>query len=258
MARIALWLFAAVLTVFLTVLFFLPAATLVEIVEKQTAGRLTLGEPQGTLWHGSAFIGGAAAGNAPVTPLLPGRFSWQLSPLVLLGKVQMRLENPAALSQPVELSGSWSEWQVSAGSITQPAERLAGLGAPLNTLNPSGQMRVSWNTLNLARQGQQVDLRGQTTVELNDIGSALSSIKPLGSYKLTMQWEGQQAQLNLETVKGALLLSGKGRLAGGQFEFSGKADAARGEEERLANLLNLLGQRRQEGDKTIIALEFRQ
>jgi general secretion pathway protein N len=117
-------------------------------------------------------------------------------------------------------------------------------------------MRVSWNTLNLARQGQQVDLRGQTTVELNDIGSALSSIKPLGSYKLTMQWEGQQAQLNLETVKGALLLSGKGRLAGGQFEFSG--NAARGEEERLANLLNLLGQRRQEGDKTIIALEFRQ
>ena len=45
---------------------------------------LTLGDARGTLWHGSAFIGGAAGVNDPVTPLLPGRFSWRLSPAVLL------------------------------------------------------------------------------------------------------------------------------------------------------------------------------
>jgi general secretion pathway protein N len=256
--RLALWLGAAVLTILLTVLFFLPAAWLVDIIEKQTAGRLTLGDPQGSIWHGSAFIGGAPGKGDPVTPLLPGRFNWQLSPMVLLGQVQMRLENPAALSAPVQLSGSWSDWQVSASSITQPAERLAGLGAPLNTIKPSGEMRLKWDTLNLQREGQRVDLRGKTTLELNDMGSVVSSIKPLGSYQLTMQWEGQQAQMELATVKGPLLLSGKGQLQGGQFQFSGNAQAAKGEEERLANLLNLLGQRRNPSDKNIIALEFRQ
>jgi general secretion pathway protein N len=43
------------------------------MVERQTGGRLTLGDAQGTLWRGSAFVGGAPAGG-PVTPLLPGRF----------------------------------------------------------------------------------------------------------------------------------------------------------------------------------------
>ncbi len=258
MMRLVWWLGAALLTILLTVLFFLPAAWLVDVVEKQTAGRLTLGDPQGSIWHGSAFIGGAPGRNDPVTPLLPGRFTWQLSPMVLLGQVQMRLENPAALSAPVQITGGWSDWQVSAGSITQPAERLAGLGAPLNTLRPSGEMRLKWDTLNLQRQGQQVDLRGKTTLELNDIGSAVSSIKPLGTYQLTMQWEGQQAQMVLATVKGPLLLSGKGQMQNGHVDFSGNAQAAKGEEENLATLLNLLGQRRTAGDKNIIALEFRQ
>jgi general secretion pathway protein N len=65
-----------------------PAAWLGSIVEQRTGGRLTLGDAQGTLWRGSAFIGGAAGNNSPVTPLLPGRFSWKISPLALVGMVE--------------------------------------------------------------------------------------------------------------------------------------------------------------------------
>jgi general secretion pathway protein N len=54
-----------------------------------------------------------------------------------------------------------------------------------------------------------------------------------------------------------MLLSGTGTLANGRLRFSGKAEAAEGQEERLANLLNLLGRRRREGDKDVIALEFK-
>ena len=43
----------------------------------------------------------------------------------------------------------------------------------------------------------------------------------------------------------------------GRMRFSGKAEAEAGQEEKLANLLNLLGQRRSEGGKDIIALEFK-
>lgn len=257
MRRLVIWLLAGVVSIGLTMIVFLPAAWMAPAIEAQTGGRLTLGDAQGTLWHGSAFIGGAPSGADPVTPLLPGRFTWRLSPMVLLGQVDAQIENTAALSQPVRVTGSWYQWQVSPSEIALPAERLAGLGAPLNTIQPSGRMRLAWSSLQLTRQGSQVALAGSITLQMDDIASRLSPIKPLGAYQLTMDWRGQQAQLALKTVRGPMLLSGTGRLTNGRLQFSGKAEAEAGHEERLANLLNLLGQRRQEGDRNVIALEFK-
>lgn len=257
MRRFVIWLLAAILTVVATLLVFCPAAWMAALLESQTGGRLTLGDAQGTLWNGSAFIGGAPSGSDPVTPLLPGRFAWQLSPLVMLGQVDLHLENAEALSQPVRLTGSWNQWQVSSAAVSLPAERLAGLGAPLNTIQPSGQMRLSWTPLQLVRQGNAVEISGTMTLLMNDIASRLSPIKPLGAYQLIMDWRGRQAQLTLKSIKGPMLLSGNGTLVNGRLQFSGKAEAEEGQEERLANLLNLLGQRRREGDKDVIALEFK-
>ena len=275
MKRAVLWLLAIGVAVGLTVLVFLPATWLGAIVEGQTGGRLTLGDAQGTLWRGSAFVGGATGASGAVTPLLPGRFSWRLSPAVLLGQVDMTLENPEALSQPVNLAGSWSQWQVSPAALLLPAERLSGLGAPLNTLAPSGSMKLSWTTLALERlakgdgeggeggegseggAGGGMAVNGRTLLTLEDMGSRMAPIKPLGTYEMTMDWHGQQAQLSMRTVRGALLLSGTGALEQGRFRFSGQAQAADGYEETLGNLLSLLGQRRMVGGKKITALEFK-
>jgi len=255
--RPVIWLLAAVLSVVLTLLAFCPATWMAALLEKQTGGRLTLGDAQGTLWHGSAFIGGAPSGSDPVTPLLPGRFSWRLSPLLLLGQVDLVLENPAALSQPVSIVGSWNQWQVSPAAVSLPAERLAALGAPLNTIRPSGQMRLSWAPLQLTRRANTLDVDGMMTLRMDDIASRLSPIKPLGAYQLIMDWHGQQAQLKLSTLKGPMLLNGNGTLNNGRFRFSGTAEAEAGQEDRLANLLNLLGQRRIVGGRNVIALEFK-
>lgn len=257
MRRLVIWLLAGLASVVLTLVAFCPAAWMAALVEAQTGGRLTLGDAQGTLWRGSAFIGGAPSGTDPVTPLLPGRFAWRLSPMVLLGQVDVGLENAEALSQPARLTGSWNQWQLSPGAVSLPAERLAGLGAPLNTIQPSGQMRLSWTPLQLTRRGDALEVAGSMTLQMNDIASRLSPIKPLGAYQLIMDWRGRQAQLALTTIKGPMLLSGTGTLANGRLQFSGKAQAEEGQEERLANLLNLLGQRRKEGGKDVIALEFK-
>jgi general secretion pathway protein N len=257
MKRAVLWLLAIAAGVALTVAVFLPATWLGAIVEEQTGGRLTLGDAQGTLWRGSAFVGGAAGSNGAVTPLLPGRFSWRLSPLVLLGQVDLTLTNPDALSQPVNVGGSWTQWQVSPAALLLPAERLSGLGAPLNTLALSGAMKLSWSTLALERAGNALAVNGRTLLSLDEMGSRMAPIKPLGSYELTMDWSGQQAKLSLKTVRGALLLSGDGALDQGRLRFSGQALAADGYEETLGNLLTLLGQRRMVGGKQITALEFK-
>jgi general secretion pathway protein N len=255
--RAVLWLLTMALSVAATLAVFFPATWLGSLVEQRTGGRLTLGDAQGTLWRGSAFIGGAASGDSPVTPLLPGRFSWTISPLALVGMVDLRLENPEALAQPVTFKGSWSHWQLSPSALLLPAAGLAGLGAPLNTIAPSGIMRLSWTGLELALANRQVAVNGRTTLEMTDMASRLSSIRPLGSYALALDWQGQQAQLTLNSVKGPLLLSGRGNLNNGRLQFSGQAEAAPGSEEALTNLLNLLGQRKPNSDRNIIALEFR-
>lgn len=118
-------------------------------------------------------------------------------------------------------------------------------------------MRLSWSQLQLAREGQGAALQGTMTLEMQDMSSRLSPVKPLGAYVLAFDWQGQQAQMTLKTTRGPMLLSGSGMLTNGRLRFSGKAEAEAGQEERLGNLLNLLGQRRREGNKNVIALEFK-
>lgn len=257
MRRFVVWSLAGMISVTFTVLAFFPATWLGALIEQKTAGRLTLGDAQGTLWRGSAFIGAAPGGNDPVTPLLPGRFAWRLSPMLLLGRLDAELENAAALSLPVRVTGNWQQWQVSPATFTLSAERLSALGAPLNTVQPSGQMRLSWQPLQLMRQDGKIEMTGLMNLEMNDIASRLSPIKPLGAYDLALAWQGLQASVTLKTIKGPMLLNGSGMFSNGHLQFSGTAQAEAGQQEKLANLLNLLGQRRREGDGDVIALEFK-
>lgn len=255
--RFLKWLLAGVLAIVVTIVVFFPATWIAKIVDDRTDGRIVLGNAQGTLWSGSATVGAAAGRGDPASQLLPGRFSWQLSPMVLLGRVNAQVENAAALRQPLRVTGNWSQWRVSPSSIDMSAERLVSLGAPLNTLQPSGQMRLAWETMQLARAGDAVNMTGTMTLTMNEIASRLSPIRPLGDYRLEFDWKGQQAQVTLDTINGPLVLNGSGQIVNGRLRFSGTAEAAQGYEERLANLLNLLGQRRRIGDKDVIALEFK-
>ena len=257
MLRFIVWLLAGMAGIAFTVLIFFPATWVSAIVETQSAGRLTLGDAQGTLWRGSAFVGGAPGGSDPVTPLLPGRFSWHLSPLVLLGSVEAELANEVALSQPISITGNWQQWQISSAEIFLPAERLVALGAPLNTIQPSGLMYLSWSPLQLTQQNGKIELSGEMNLKVAELASRLSPIKPLGSYDLAFDWHGTGADVTLKTLKGPMLLNGAGIFKDGHMQFSGTAQAEAGQEDRLANLLNLLGQRRRENDKDIIGLEFK-
>jgi general secretion pathway protein N len=118
-------------------------------------------------------------------------------------------------------------------------------------------MKLSWSSLQLARAGQAVALHGRTTLEMQDMSSRLTPVKPLGSYQLAFDWKGQQAALALDSQRGPLLLSGTGKFAQGRLEFSGQAEAATGFEEQLGGLLSMLGQRKPNSVKNVIALEFR-
>ena len=54
------WGLFAIFSVLATALIFLPASWLAFLLEKQTSGRLSLGDVQGSFWRGSAFKIGRA------------------------------------------------------------------------------------------------------------------------------------------------------------------------------------------------------
>jgi general secretion pathway protein N len=251
------WLCSAALCVLLTMVAFAPASWVDTALQSQTDGRLALGDVQGSLWNGSAFIGVSAARNGDLSPLLPGRFTWHLSPILLLGQIELTLENGSALRGPLHVTGNLRHVQVDPGGVMLPSERLAGLGAPLNTLKPSGEIVLSWDSLSIERQGQVVDVDGTMKLTMENMASALSPVRPLGSYLLSFVWHGQHAAMDLKTTQGPMSLSGSGALDQGNLRFSGEARAQDGQEDRLENLLNLLGQRKPGIEKTVIALEFK-
>ena len=263
MRAVFIWIAAALLIVIIMITATLPAAWLAPVVERQTGGRFSLGDATGSLWQGSAFLGVVSAGEksamarASLKPLFPGRFHWRLSPMLLLGRVDMRIDNPAVLTQSAHLQGNWHQWTLTPSALMLPAERLSALGAPLNTLKPSGRMRLSWETLALSSTSQGITIDGPMQLDMTEIASALSPVKPLGAYQLQVDWRGARAQLTLKTLSGPLQLQGSGVLVNGRLQFSGEAWAREGQEQRLAILLNLLGQRRQQGNRNIIALEFK-
>lgn len=252
-----IWLGSGLLAILLTILFFLPASWFAVLLEQASQGRVVLGDVQGSFWRGSAFVGAAAGQASTVSPLFPGRFTWQISPALLVGRLHVTFENAQVLSAPLVLDGSLQHWQVNGGTLILPPERLEGLGAPLNTIGPSGQLRLNWNTLDFVRQDNQINVAGAMSLDLTDMASRLSSVRPLGSYQLLFDWRGQSADVKLNSVRGPMLLEGKGRFEHGRLSFSGVAYAAEGQEEKLANLLNLLGQRRRDGNREVIALEFK-
>ncbi len=256
MKRTLLWGLAAMIAVVLSLLISFPATWLAPVIERQTKGRFTLRDAQGTLWDGSAFITGVSSSEAVAAPVLPGRFVWSLSPSLLIGVVDARITNPQLLERSLTVSGDWRTWHLGEFAFSVPASQLTALGAPLNTLKPSGQMRISAQSLTLLPKTEGLQIYGAMRLQLNDIASVLSPVKPLGTYRMEFDWQGFRAQLTLSTLSGPLQLQGNGALENGHLRFSGQAWALSEHEPQLANLLNLLGRRRQVENRTVFVIEF--
>ena len=88
-------------------------------------------------------------------------------------------------------------------------------------------------------------------LEATGLSSRLSTLKPMGSYRMTLNG-GATPTLRLETLEGSLQLSGTGQWVGSRLHFNGVASAAPEREAALSNLLNIIGRR--SGARSIITL----
>lgn len=228
-----------------------PAAWLAAAVSGATLGRVELIEARGTVWTGSARLlltGGAGSRDSAI---LPGRVDWRLRP----GLLALNLQVTADCCTPTPLRGRLTPrqdgvvLQVADGATQWPAAVLSGLGTPWNTVQAEGSLRLVTQNLSLEWIGGRTAVSGRAELTALSLSSRLSTLKPMGSYRMTLIG-GNTASLELATLEGSLQLSGSGRWVGSHLRFEGVASAQPEHEAALANLLNIIGRR--EGTRSII------
>ena len=232
----------------LALIFFAPARWLAAGVAQATGSRVVLLDPTGSVWHGSArLVLGAGIGSLDNTAL-PGRVQWTLRPS--LQGLQLALQANCCFQQAwlwtATPSFSGVRLQVSDQTTDQPSrwpsDLLAGLGTPWNTLQLKGTLALSTRQLSLEWRDQRWRIGGQMQLDISQVSTSLTPLKPMGSYRLNLVG-GESPTLHLSTLEGSLQLSGSGRWEGGRLRFNGEATAAPERAEALANLLNIIGRR---------------
>ena len=243
---VAWW--AAALGGLMALLAHAPARWLAEPLQQATNGRVELSAPQGTLWNGQAWLTLTGGENSHDRVTLPSPVAWTVR-----WPTELTLQAACCLPQPLTLrwQPGWTSqtMQIPAHQSQWPASLLMGLGAPWNTLQLHAQLAM--NTPGLVWQwhaGRAPHLQGSATLDVLDASSRLSTVRPLGSYRLRAQWPDAQATsteptVQLSTLSGSLLLDGQGQWLGGRLRLQGEATAAPGREDALNNLMNLLGRR---------------
>jgi general secretion pathway protein N len=221
-----------------------PAASMAWGLERLTQGAASLQQAHGSLWRGrAAALVVKREGGAPVQ--LRG-LSWELLPSQLFfGRLAAaltleddRVRGAATVDwRPHRLRVANAAFTVSAAAIPAffPAAQLA---------RPAGEVKLRTAALTWSKGA----VGGQAQIDWDDASSALSAVKPLGTYRVLLKGEGHGAQLELRTLKGALQIEGRGGWAAGSEPlFSGTARAEPARAAELRELLKLLGSEDQNG-----------
>lgn len=232
---------------------FAPARWLANGIAQASGGQVQLLQPRGTVWTGSAQLVLSGGAGSQDRAALPGRLDWQLRPAWTGVRALLRMD--CCMAEPVQLQvvPGWRSAHVAIADHQSqwPAAVLGGLGTPWNTLQPQGRLALQTRGLTVDWAAGRTVLSGQMQLDALGMSSRLSTLRPMGSYRLALQG-GNAPTLTLTTLEGALLLSGSGQWVGQRLRFTGEATAAPDREAALANLLNIIGRRT--GARSIITV----
>lgn len=234
----------ALLGALIGILLFAPARWLTGMVERGSAVRVQWQHVSGTVWNGSGQLLLQDGPGAAETSALPGTVHWTIRPRWdgLDLAVFAACCSPAGLHLRLRIGWEGIHLAVADGVSQWPAELLIGLGTPWNTVRARGSLQLQSRELQLHLTPERWLLSGSVQLDALDVSSRLSPLAPLGSYRLRLAG-GETAAVELSTLRGNLLLSGKGQWTQRGLRFQGQAQAATGFEDTLGNLLNILGTR---------------
>ena len=230
---IAFFIFAYLATLLITA----PASLLDRYLQFVFQGRLTLANASGTIWNGSA---------TPALRTKEGRLialhalRWDVDALSpFTGKIKARLQwNDLTAPSAMEAAISFNRIELQHAFFLLPARMLSEVSPILKPSQLRGQLQLQSEQLIFSRHG----IDGSAIIDWQQASSALSSIDPLGNYRLTLNGAGGRINIGLSTTSGALLLEGQGSWSVARgLEFHGKAHASPGNHDNLSELLHHIG-----------------
>lgn len=247
----------ALLGILLACLIWAPARWLAWSVAQASQGQVQWQDLRGSVWQGSAQVTLSGGSGSQDTRTLPGRLHWRLTPGLLTWHAT--LLNDCCMDRPMEAQlqagRSTLSLQLNDHTSRWPATWLSSLGAPWNTLQAEGQLQWRTESMHLQWTAGRLHMHGLLELQAQDMSSRLSTLKPIGSYRLQIRGTPQGTvtpELQLSTLAGPLQLQGQGQWDGSRIRFNGEASAQAGSEAALSNLLNIIGRR--QGERSLLSL----
>lgn len=251
-----------------------PAAWASQWVARLSQGRIFLAHAQGSVWNGTAQLVLSAGPDALQATALPGRLQWNWSwhsDAQWGSGPALEWRHTQAMPAGLALQSAWKAGSLhlrttvpltsahaapngGVATIEAPAALLEGLGAPWNTLHPTGRLRLTIEQLEwVLPVAMTPAMNTRLRLDVLGLASPVSTLPVLGDYAL-LAHGSQELQLELRSsARSALQLSGHGQWSpAGGMRFQGVATAAPAAEAALSNLLNILGRR--DGNRSVISL----
>jgi len=231
----ALVLFA--IAFFITLIVTAPATLLGRMVEVGSNGQFALANASGTVWQGSATpVIRQRAGSL----LALEKLHWDIAWLPLFtGKIITRLRwDNVEQALPMVATVSLTQIELRNAILPLQAALLGELTPMLQPVQLSGKMQIKSDLFTFSKSG----ISGNAIADWTNAGSVLSSVNPLGSYRINLAGAGEKLDVTLITTSGVLLLEGKGSFTRNQgLKFQATARAAAESKGSLDELLNNFG-----------------
>lgn len=247
------YLFFGLVAYFFFLVATVPAGWLAWGITRLTTGAVAIDQVQGSLWHGNGRL---IVYYPQATPQNLGQTEWRINPLWLAAaRLRIAIKAIGAESEiSTIVAVAPSKLIMDNAQISASAHLASELYSPLSLLAPKGRLRLNAKELRLDRDG----LHGSAQIFWDRAGSRLSSVHPLGDYRLDVDGAGQTTSFKLATLRGALELTGQGRwqpLGSGMLQMTGVA-TAKARQQELEPLLRLMGSR-QDAERASFRLQTR-
>lgn len=215
----------------------LPASWFAWGLNQYTQGTVHLDPIAGSLWSGNGRL---VIYYPKTTPHDFGQAEWRINPLwIFAGRVQLSLQtNYQDRQVKTTLGLASNSFMLKNTEADLPAALVAQIYTPLSLISPQGKVRISTSELIVAPE----KMEGVATLEWQNAGSSLSSVQPLGDYRLDITGAEKNANLKLTTLRGDLEFTGQGQWQPqtGQVQINGSA-LPRARAGELESLLNMIG-----------------
>lgn len=179
-----------------------PAWIMGAMLEHYSANRVSTLNEQGSFWNGSALLQANDKVSKKTVPII--MVGWQIK----FGFKKFVTINLTASNQTIAaISLTKNGIAVNNVNLALSLDQLTPFMGNLNTLNLSGSVRLSADNLLIGKK-----MQGNVNLTLNNVGSGISPINPIGSYQVSIDLASQALEVSTTDSNSVISVTGTGSI----------------------------------------------